>query len=178
MAKERLNLELKQFLPYRINVLGKRISDSLSMVYFKEFNINIAQWRVLLWLNSYENLYAKDLSAYTYMDKTQVSRLINQLERRGLIQRQAGEQDQRTQQLALTQDGKALLDKIIPKAIAWENSLIASLSQTDYRNLMTAMEKLEKQLNKLNEIFAQTGEQGKFEAHGAQKPESLHLVTR
>ncbi|PIE44913.1 MAG: MarR family transcriptional regulator [Gammaproteobacteria bacterium] len=150
MAEERLNLELKKFLPYKINILGKRISDSLSMIYSTEFTISIAQWQVLVWLNTYENLYAKDLSAYTYMDKTQVSRLINQLEQRGLIQRRAGEQDQRTQRLALTQDGKALLNKIIPKAIEWENSLIESLSQTDYHNLMTAMEKLEKQLNKLN----------------------------
>lgn len=150
MAKERLDLELNQFLPYRINVLGKRMSDALSTIYVQEFAINVPQWRVLLWLNTYENLYARDLAAYTHMDKTQVSRLINQLEQRGLVQRQVGEQDQRTQQLSLTADGKDLLDQIIPKAIEWENRLIESLDNDDYQKLITVVEKLEEQLNQLN----------------------------
>lgn len=151
MVEEKLNLELKAFLPYRINVLGKRMSDALSLIYTAEFDINIPQWRVLLWLNSYDNLYAKDLVAYTYMDKTQVSRLINQLEQRGLVQRQAGKQDQRTQQLSLTADGKALLRQIIPKAIEWENRLIDSLDGSEYQQLVEMIAKLETQLDKLSQ---------------------------
>lgn len=150
MVTDRLNLELNAFLPYRINVLGKRMSDALSLIYTAEFNITIPQWRVLLWLNSYDNLYARDLVAYTYMDKTQVSRLINQLEQRGLVQRQIGKHDQRTQQLSLTADGRVLLDKIIPKAIEWENRLIGSLKSSEYQQLVDTIEKLEMQLDKLS----------------------------
>lgn len=148
---ERLNLQLKQFLPYRLNVLARRISSSLSTIYTKEFGITIPEWRVLLWLNTYPNLYAKDICAYTYMDKTQVSRLITQLEKRAFIQRKTCKNDNRSYQLSLTQQGKDLLDVIIPKAIEWEDSLIDSISSAEYQNLLSMVEKLEKQLDKLNQ---------------------------
>lgn len=149
MGRRRLDLELGQFLPYRINLLSKRISDALSVIYTEEFAITVAQWRVLLWLNTYDTLYAKDLVAYTYMDKTQISRLLVQLEDRGLVSRQTDSKDMRSQQLFLTEEGKGLLDKAIPRAIHWEEQLIASLETADYQCLLKAIEKLEKQLDRL-----------------------------
>lgn len=144
--KEQPHLHLEQFLPYRMNVLAKRISHSLSHIY-KEFGINIPQWRVLVWLRNHPNLYAKDICAYTYMDKTQVSRLLTQLEKNQLIARKTDQNDCRSQQLLLTEKGQHLLDTIIPKALEWEERLIASFDTSEYHALFQLIEKLENQLN-------------------------------
>lgn len=151
MDKERPNLHLTQFLPYRINLLAKRISTSLSTIYTQEFGITISEWRVLLWLNTYPNLYAKDICNYTYMDKTQVSRIISQLVDRNLIQRQLDDDDQRSMKLSLTENGRDLLDEIIPKAIDWENKLIESLNTPQYRDLLNIIETLEAQIDKIEQ---------------------------
>lgn len=149
MNNKRPALELKEFLPYRINLLAKRIAMSLSSIYTKEFGITIPEWRVLLWLNSYDDLYAKDLIAYTFMDKTQVSRLVNQLEQRGLIKRELDRNDHRSFLLSLTEEGQTLIDKIIPKAIDWENQFIETLKANEYKALLNSVEKLERRLDAL-----------------------------
>lgn len=151
VQQTRNDLELNEFLPYRINLLGRLISDSLSNIYRETFDISVAQWRVLVWLNRYNNLYAKDLSAYTHMDKTQVSRLIRQLEQRGFVSRQIGEADQRYQLLSLTEAGKTLLDELIPQALKWEKRLLASLSIREYQQLTAIIEKLKVQIDSMND---------------------------
>lgn len=144
MDKEPPSLQLKHFLPYRLNILSKRISDTLSKVYTQEFGISIPEWRVLVWLKNQPNLSAKEISTY-YMDKTQVSRVTHQLEKRQLIQRQIDKNDCRSFQLSLTTAGKDLIDRIIPGAIAWEDELIQTLTASEFRNLMIIIEKLELQ---------------------------------
>lgn len=151
MDKEQPHLQLKHFLPYRLNVLSKRISDALSKIYTEAFDITIPEWRILVWLRNQPKLSAKEICAYTYMDKTQVSRVINQLEERALIQRQTDEEDSRSFQLSLTDDGEDLLNRVIPDAIAWEDELIQSLTASEYRDFLIIIEKLEAQLAKNNQ---------------------------
>lgn len=151
MDKTQTDLQLKHFLPYRLNVLSKRISTTLSKIYTEEFDITIAEWRVLLWLRNEPHLSAKAICAYTYMDKTQVSRLINQLEKRNLIQRKTDKEDSRSFQLSLTHKGAELLNTLIPNAISWEDDLIKSLTASEYRNFLVIIDKLEAQLEKLGE---------------------------
>ncbi len=149
MKKEHQALQLHDFLPYKINMLSKKISHSLSLIYTTEFGITIPEFRILVWLSSHPNIYAKDLCRFTLMDKTQVSRVIHSLEKRSLLQRQADTNDQRSYQLFLTAKGETLIQEIIPKAIEWEEHLLTSLSPRQYMNLQNALEKLEAQLQAL-----------------------------
>lgn len=142
-------LQLNDFIPYKINILSKKISNSLSSIYTEEFGITVPEFRVLVWLRSQPKIYAKDLCAYTLMDKTQVSRVIHGLEKRNLLTRQADSSDQRSYQLKLTVVGEALIDQIIPKAVAWEQRLLSVLTSRQYEGLQAAVEKLEIQLEAL-----------------------------
>lgn len=145
MNKEKIQLELSEFLPYRLNLISQRISSSLSNIY-TEFGITIPQWRILVWLNTKSNLYAKDICRYTYMDKTQVSRLINQLEERDLLARHIDNKDQRRAKLALTAKGQQLIEEIIPKALDWEKVLVSSITDKEYQDLIRIFAKLENQI--------------------------------
>ncbi|WP_245947921.1 MarR family winged helix-turn-helix transcriptional regulator [Billgrantia montanilacus] len=144
-------LDLNQFLPYRLNSLADRISQALAQLYEERYQLNIAQWRVLAWLSHCDELTAKKVCAYTNMDKARVSRAIQALEDRGLISRTPSPRDQRLHDLHLTPAGQALLAELIPAAQAWEAELVATLTAGEYRDLLNVMRKLERQLERIGD---------------------------
>ena len=149
-AGHRAELDLNQFLPYRLNRLADRISQALAELYAERYQLNVAQWRVLAWLSHCDDLTAKKVCAYTNMDKARVSRAIQALEDRGLITRTPSPRDQRLHDLHLTVEGQALLAKLVPEAQAWEAELVATLSAGEYRDLLNVMRKLERQLERID----------------------------
>lgn len=142
-------LDLNQFLPYRLNRLADRISDELERMYAERYDINVAQWRVLAWLSHCDDLTAKKVCTYTNMDKARVSRAVQALVDRGLLTRTPSARDQRVHDLHLTREGAELLSRLIPEAQAWEAELVATLSAGEYRDLLNAMGKLERQLERI-----------------------------
>ncbi|MGQ7246351.1 MarR family winged helix-turn-helix transcriptional regulator [Halomonas sp. V046] len=142
-------LDLQQFLPYRLNSLADRLSQALARLYAERYDLNIAQWRVLAWLSHLDELTAKQICQATRMDKARISRAVQSLEDRGLILRRPSSRDQRVHDLRLTPAGQALLSKLIPEAQQWEAELVATLSVGEYRDLMNVMGKLERQLERL-----------------------------
>lgn len=152
----RPELDLNQFLPYRLNSLADRISHALSRIYDQRFSINVAEWRVLAWLSHRDELTAKQVCEFTDMDKARVSRAVQSLDERGLIRRTPSTTDQRVQQLHLTPAGETLLGKLIPEAHAWETELVSTLTASEYRDLFNTMSKLERQLERLERRTAHT----------------------
>ncbi|WP_163557822.1 MarR family winged helix-turn-helix transcriptional regulator [Halomonas sp. NO4] len=142
-------LDLNQFLPYRLNSLADRISQALAQLYEERYQLNIAQWRVLAWLSHCDELSAKQICEATRMDKARVSRAVQALEERGLISRRPSPRDQRLHELRLTEPGQALLAELLPEAQAWEAELVATLTAGEYRDLLNIMRKLERQLERL-----------------------------
>lgn len=151
-------LPLDTFLPYNINVLARRISCSLSYIYQSEFGITIPQWRVLVWVDYYDTLTAKEICDYTRMDKTQVSRSVEQLVRAKLVSRHPIAEDQRSIALRLTRQGKQLLAKIIPQALSWEAQLVQILTSEERTQLQQILKKLDQQLDTINNCPQEAGE--------------------
>lgn len=145
----KLELDLNQFLPYRLNSLADRISSELERMYAEHYGLNVAQWRVLAWLSHCDELSAKQICDATRMDKARVSRAVQALEERDLISRRPSPRDQRLHELRLTEAGQALLATLIPDAQAWEAELVATLTAGEYRDLFNIMRKLERQLERI-----------------------------
>ncbi|WP_300493846.1 MarR family winged helix-turn-helix transcriptional regulator [Marinobacter sp.] len=141
-------IDLNQFLPYRLNRLADCISDKLSQFYAEHYGLNVAQWRVLAWLSHCETLTAKKICVHTNMDKVRVSRAIQSLEERELLIRSPSPDDQRLQVLSLSGAGQKLLAELIPQAQAWEAELVGVLTSGEYRDLFNIMGKLERQLER------------------------------
>ncbi|MBF8222891.1 MULTISPECIES: MarR family winged helix-turn-helix transcriptional regulator [Halomonadaceae] len=150
-APAKTELDLNQFLPYRLNSLADRISQALARIYEERFGIKVAEWRILAWLSHCDTLTAKKVGQYTGMDKARISRAIQALENRGLIHRTPSAEDQRVHFLHLTAEGQALLDELIPLAHDWEAELVSTLSTGEYRDLLHLMGKLDRQLTRLEE---------------------------
>ena len=136
-------LDLEGFLPYRLSNLAERISQALSSIYAEQFDLTIAQWRIVAWLQQESTLTAKRICQLTAMDKARVSRAVSQLLERELIERRRDPDDQRTQWLSLAPAGLALLDELIPRALDWENHLVETLSAEEYRELFRLLAKVD-----------------------------------
>jgi DNA-binding MarR family transcriptional regulator len=144
---ENINIvQLNQFVPYRMVHLAANISLALSKIYKQEFDISIPEWRVLAQLAQQQKLYSKDIGEITSMDKSKVSRAVKALVRKHYLIRQTDTKDNRAAYLSLTAQGKALYQKIVPKALQWERELIAVLEASEHKDLMNILDKLDKQV--------------------------------
>ncbi len=150
MSGDRSDLKLSRFLPYVINNLAERISAGLSTLYSVEYGLTIPEWRVIANLAEHTTLNARQIVEFTTLEKSRVSRAVNNLCARGLVSQQRREGDNRTKDLALTEAGETLYRTIVPRALAWERQLLEDFNAGEYRDLLHSLDKLEARLNTMD----------------------------
>ncbi len=126
-------LELERFLPYRLSVLSNRISADIAALYQDRFGIGVTEWRVMAVLGRFPEVSAFEVAERTAMDKVAVSRAVNALVERGLVQRDTHAEDRRRSVLALSDSGRAVYDQIVPLALDYERRLLEALSPAERR---------------------------------------------
>jgi len=141
-----MTLILEQFLPYRLVSLSQRISHALSAIYREQFDISVAEWRILANLAEKGELNPTEIAQQSSMDKAKVSRAIKELSDRGCVLKRRDEGDNRGYRLRLSQSGLALYHQIVPLALAWEGELLDALNASEYRDLNRIIEKLGRRL--------------------------------
>ncbi|MFB9885539.1 MarR family winged helix-turn-helix transcriptional regulator [Balneatrix alpica] len=147
-------LFLPEFLPYKLNQLSVRISQALSAVYSREFDLSIPEWRIIATLGaSSQPLSAKMIGQLTWMDKAKVSRALATLVEKGWIDREREEDDQRQSRIVLSQAGEDLYERLVPKALEWEAQLLEGMSATDYRDLQRLLKTLEQKVQQLEQQY-------------------------
>jgi DNA-binding MarR family transcriptional regulator len=136
------NLDLEQFLPYRLNRIGTAVSQKFRSVYGRHHDLTIPEWRVLATIGQFDEMGAKAIGAHSSMHKTKVSRAVRALEERRWLKRRESEKDRREEILSLTAPGrKAYLD-IARRALAFEDRIIDELG-SEAETLLAALAKLE-----------------------------------
>ena len=116
---------------------------------FREKGVELTpeQWAVLVRLWERDGRTQNDLSEKTFRDKPTMSRMIDALERRGLVERRDDEDDGRTRLVHLTPDGRALKRKLVPVVEKIVSRMLAGVSAADLaatrRTLRHVFENLE-----------------------------------
>jgi DNA-binding MarR family transcriptional regulator len=128
-------LDLETFLPYRLSVLSERISNAIARVYARRFGLSIPEWRLIAVLGRFGPLSANGVAGRTYMDKVRVSRAVQRLLERGLIERAMDAEDRRRSILRLSPEGAAIRAEVAPLALDIESRLMAVLSAEDREDL-------------------------------------------
>lgn len=140
------DLQLNRFLPYRLNILSKKVSLALATRYQERFGLSIPEWRVFATLGQEQPLSSNDIVERTAMDKAKVSRAVNRLVAAGLLDRQPHPRDQRLLRLSFSPRGRDLYAQVAPEALAWEGQLLSVLTDTERAQLWALMEKLERRV--------------------------------
>ena len=82
----------------------------------KEHNLSPQQWRVIRALKEEDGLDISELSERCHLLMPSLSRIIQNLESRALVQRQPVESDQRRSVIFLTDSGGQLYELVAPKS--------------------------------------------------------------
>ncbi|MGH8431867.1 MAG: MarR family winged helix-turn-helix transcriptional regulator [Solimonas sp.] len=135
--------QLTRFLPFRLNRLAAEISEELAALYAERFRIDIPQWRVLATLSAGNGWTAKAIVASTRTHKSTISRAVEALEQRGLIEAVQSPQDKREYRLRLTAQGRRLFRELEPLVLAYENGLMERLGDKEALRLERAITALE-----------------------------------
>lgn len=81
------------------------------------FDISAEHWTILVNLFFRQNgQFQQQLADRTYKDKAAITRLIDGLEKRGLVIREEGSSDRRQKKIYLTEKGEKLMLKLFPVA--------------------------------------------------------------
>ena len=138
--------QLTCFLPFRLNRLAAEISEQLSALYAERFQLDIPQWRVLATLSAGNDWTAKAVVASTRTHKSTISRAVEALTQRGLIEAVQSEDDKRAYRLRLTAKGRKLFRELEPLVLDYEHKLMDKLGDTDGRRVIKAVSAIERAL--------------------------------
>ena len=142
-------MELQKFLPYQLSVLSNKISTGIAKFYRDQYGINVPEWRVLVILSATNHQTAKDLATHSQMDKVKISRTMKSLEAKGLIIERTCKEDARARRYNLTINGRQLINEVKPKALAFEEELIGSLSTEEIKLFQSCINTLNQQVDKI-----------------------------
>jgi DNA-binding MarR family transcriptional regulator len=104
--------------------------------------ITATQWVVLMYLRDGLAINASDLCVQLRHDSGALTRVIDQLEARGLVQRERSREDRRAVQLRLTAAGIDTVAALIPSVVAKLNFALRDFSAAEASELNRLLSKL------------------------------------
>lgn len=141
---------VERFLPFRLARLAAEVSERLSRVYALEFDLDVTQWRIVANLASMGHATAQEICVRTLTHKSTVSRAVQQLEDRGLLERAPHRNDGRSFELRLSEKGETLFDTLRPLVLRFERKLLEGLAPEDRAAVERGLSALEIQLARLD----------------------------
>jgi DNA-binding MarR family transcriptional regulator len=109
---------------------------------FAHHDINFIQWLALVKLKDGMAETASDLCRTMSHDNGAVTRMVDQLESRGFVERERSVQDRRVVKLSITDSGRAKLAELTPSFIENLNNALESFSAEEFSELNRLLGKL------------------------------------
>ncbi len=97
---------------------------------------------VLVIIESNPDLKQSELARATQLDRSTVVTVIDNLERRGLVERRASVHDRRSNAISLTEAGTALLRKLKRQVNAHEKRLLQNFSPAERETFLALLQKV------------------------------------
>jgi DNA-binding MarR family transcriptional regulator len=108
---------LENSLGFVTNKVANRLRAQLAAGFAGEgFDITPDQWSILSRLSEQDGISQNELGGRIAKDKTNIARMIEVMERKGLVRRSPDEEDRRQQKLYLTSLGSSTYQQLIPIA--------------------------------------------------------------
>jgi DNA-binding MarR family transcriptional regulator len=132
---------LNSYLPYLLNRAGARIAAAFSEE-VRPFGATLQMWRVLAALRERDGRRMGDLSETTSIEVSTLTRLVDNMEKKGLVARRRDAGDARVVALHVTPAGRRLTQRIIPIAERYERVALASFTAAEADTLKAALRRL------------------------------------
>lgn len=120
-------LELQNYLTYRVVILSQMLNRDAAHYAAKNWNMSLPKYRALAVLGNYPNISLRELTDLTQMEKGQISRVVVELEKDGLLSRAPDQEDGRRLLLALSGKGQKLLNGSREKSLSRQQEIMSVL---------------------------------------------------
>lgn len=141
MANEHIDTWRHNSLGWLVAVLGNDMSATLDQR-LKALDLKVTMWPTLLILWQEDGLTQTELSARCRTAHYATTRLLDTLEKKGLIERKAHPTSRRSHLVYLTEAGKALKSDGISLAMQTNEDFMSALSTTEQDTLLVLLNKL------------------------------------
>jgi DNA-binding MarR family transcriptional regulator len=139
------------FLVKRCGVLMTQIAERQ----FESTSISFIQWTALMRLATQAgHMSATQLSKELGYDMGALTRVVDELERRGLVRRERSQRDRRSVEIAVTAAGRRQADNAKPVVVKLLNDLIEEYSDAEIATLIDLMQRM---LVRLQDFAASSG---------------------
>lgn len=144
--KERLTDLLKSPGFIMINTAW-RIKDELRKAFTAEgYDVTLDQFAVLIRLWDEDGLSQTELCEKTCKTKSNMTRILDSMEKKGLISRRVNREDRRSFSIHLTAKGKEIKDELVPIALSLNNRIFKNTGRGDRQNLLNILDTISKNL--------------------------------
>ncbi len=133
---------LETIIPYLINRLAYKMNRDLNAD-LQRHGLHISHWRVLSVLDSRPASSINDLADYAMIEQSTLSRLLDKMERDGLLERERAHSDGRVRNVSLTQKGRRTYDTVRGLALVHTQRVVECLSddqQAAFHAMVEAMD--------------------------------------
>ena len=144
------------FLIKRCGIVMTQIAERR----FESQPVSFTQWMVLMWLGQRTHASPSELSAHLGHDMGALTRVADELERKGLVRRDRSERDRRAVELAITPDGRrqALAGKRLMVDLL--NEVVAPYSTAEIDTLVSLLQHLLLRLQDTAQLSTPSDPQG------------------
>jgi DNA-binding MarR family transcriptional regulator len=140
------NFECRRSLGYLIRRLHN-LAVPRAEALFAHADFTFSQWVVLMAVRDGIATTCAGIARHMDHDAGATTRLIDQLERRGLIRRRRSAQDRRVVYLAITPAGRAMAEMLLPRIVDFWNQTLEDFSSKEFSQLVALMTRLAERLD-------------------------------
>ena len=141
---------LDDLLLYRLARVLATASTPVVRLCEGRFGITRREWRMLALLAEHGALQPSQLAERARLDRARTSRALSSLVGKRLVDRAAASGDRRCAQVWLTEAGQALHAQLFPLVVQINRELAASLQAAEVELLEGALDRLERQAERLS----------------------------
>jgi DNA-binding MarR family transcriptional regulator len=135
------NYSMRNSVGYLMRMCTNRVLPQMETL-FADQELTFSQWTTLVALHDGRIKTAGDLAHNICHDAGSLTRLIDEMERRGLVARSRSETDRRVVTLSLTARGRALVEQLAPRVMNLWNGLLAGFSHAEVETLINLLTRL------------------------------------
>jgi DNA-binding MarR family transcriptional regulator len=140
---------------YQATIQLLRTSDVLwnsSRVLFNRWDLSVSQFNILNLLSAPSpGMSQTELGRALIMNRSNVTGLVDRLEKRGLVQRHAVPDDRRAYRVELTAAGQALIEQILPHYYQGVEEVWGTISVKETQHVASLLDQISNQTLKIAE---------------------------
>lgn len=136
---------VSSYLLYLLAAVSDRASAQFH-AHVRAQGLRVPEWRVLACLSDDDGAMITRLARFALMEQSRLTRIIDQMAERALVTRRSDPKDGRRVRVHLTEEGRALAERLIADAKVHEAEVLAGLAPEEAAALKPVLQGMLKRL--------------------------------